>query len=329
MTEQAYVGIDLGGGTFKIAVANAEGEIFLESRKPTRSEEGPEGVIRRMGEAVTEALDECGKTAAAVAIGAPGTLDIPNGVVKFLANFPTHWPDVPICDMLKKQLGVPVYLFNDGRAATLGEYDYGKGRGVGTMVYLGLGTGVGGGVVIDGQLRLGPLGSAGELGHMIVQSDGRPCGCGSNGCLETYISGPALTGEAVRLLRSGQAPRLHELTGGDGDKVNPKVMGQAAREGDDKLREAIANAARHLGVAITNLCVTLHPELFVIGGGVAGLGEDLLFEPVRKTLREKLTMFPVDDIRIEAMELGENAGMMGAVAVAVRGGLIELFSTGR
>jgi len=322
MAKKRYVGIDLGGTTFKVAVADADGGIVVERRAPTGSHEGSKAVLRRIGDEVLRALDEADAEPEAVGLGLPGSIDMRNGVVKYLSNFPTHWPDVAVRDILRERIGCPVHILNDVRAHTLGELDYGLGRDANTMVLLALGTGIGGGVVVDGRLRLGPVGSAGELGHMVVEPQGAPCGCGGRGCLETLASGPALAGEGVRLLLSGQAPMLHRIVGGDPGRVEARTMGEAARAGDAKVAVAIRNAATHLGIAISNLVVALHPDLVVIGGAVAGLG-DLLFDPVRETVAERVRVLPVETVRIEPSALGDRAGLMGTIALAVRGGLTD------
>jgi glucokinase len=322
MARKHYIGIDLGGTTFKLAVADADGGIVVERRAPTDSHEGPEAVLRRMGDEILRALDEAGAEPEALGLGLPGTIDMRNGVVKYLSNLPTHWPDVPVRDILQERIGCAVHILNDVRAHTLGELDYGLGRNARTMILLALGTGIGGGVVVDGRLRLGPVGSAGELGHMVVEPQGAPCGCGGRGCLETVASGPALAGEGVRLLLSGQAPMLRKIVEGDPGRVEARTMGEAARAGDAKVVDAIRNAATYLGIAISNLVVALHPDLVVIGGGVAGLG-DLLFEPVRETVAEHVRVFPTETVRIEPSALGDRAGLMGTIALAVRGGLVD------
>jgi glucokinase len=202
--------------------------------------------------------------------------------------------------------------------ATLGEFTYGRGMTVNTMVFLTVGTGIGGGVVIDRKLRLGPLGAAGELGHQTIQSDGLRCGCGNRGCLETLASGPALVGEGVRLLLSGLAPVLYELTGGNVAAVTPKEMGDAARAGDANVSEAIARAAGYLGIGVANAVTALHPDMVVLGGSVSALG-DLLLDPIRAVVRERVRMFPVDDVVIERSILEDKAGLLGGIALAVAG----------
>lgn len=322
MTDSVYLGVDLGGTNTKFAVVDREENLLLESSIPTRSEDGHEGVLKRIGDECLRLLDELDVRPIALGLAAPGTLDMKQGIVRYFPNFPGHWYDVPVRKILGGQVDCPVYLINDVRGATLGELDFGHGRETDTMVFLALGTGLGGGVVIDGKLRLGSIGSAGEIGHVTVIPDGRPCGCGNRGCLETLVSGPALSGEGIRLLLSGQAPNLQKIAKGDRDNVSPETMAQAAQAGDEPVRVAIERAGEHLGLAIANIVVTLHPPLFVIGGGVAQLG-DLLLEPARRKLKETVCMFPPDDVRIVRSALGNKTGALGACALALREGLLD------
>jgi glucokinase len=217
-------------------------------------------------------------------------------------------------------VGCPVFILNDARVATLGELVFGHGRSARSMVYFGLGTGVGGGVVINGQLRLGPLGAAGELGHQTILPDGPLCGCGNRGCLETLVSGPALTAEGVRLLLSGNAPKLYELCQGDVTKVSPSTLAAAATAGEKSALVAIERAGEWLGIGAANLIVALHPDLIVVGGGVSEMG-DLLLNPVRETIRRRVGMLPTTDIRVAQSQLGDKAGLMGGIALALRGGV--------
>ena len=189
------------------------------------------------------------------------------------------------------------------------------------MAFFALGTGIGGGVVIDGRLRLGPLGAAGELGHQTIVPDGPPCGCGNRGCLETLASGPAITAQGVWLLASGRAPKLHELVAGDPGAVTPREMALAAAAGDDAVREALIRAAEYIGIGVANVVTALHPDLVVFGGGVAEIGP-LLFDTVRETVRRRVGMFPTDDLRIEKSLLGDKAGALGGIALAVKRGAV-------
>jgi len=317
-----YGGVDLGGTNIKCALAGEDGTIIREGVTRTEAHKGPEAVIGRMADLALELSEEAGDRLAAVGIGVPGLVDLPNGITKFLPNLPTQWRDVALRDMLSPRLDCPVYLLNDVRAATLGELTYGSGRTVDTMAFFALGTGIGGGLVVDGRLRLGPLGAAGELGHQTVIPGGPICGCGNHGCLETLASGPAVIAEGVRLIRSGQAPKLRAMVGGDLNAVTGKKMVDAVEAGDSAVRDSIEWIAGYLGIGISNVITVLHPDLIILSGGVAEMGS-ILFDPIRKVVRERVRMMPVDDIRIEPSKLGEQAGVLGGIALAVKKGLTE------
>lgn len=314
-----YAGIDLGGTTITAALGDAAGNVIGERTVPTHSHEGPSRVLERMAELVLELAAAAGAKPLALGVGVPGLVDFDRGRTLFLPNLVTQWRHVEVAATLEPALGCPVFLLNDARAAALGELVFGHGRNVRTMVFYTLGTGIGGGVVVDGKLRLGAAGGAGEIGHQTIVIDGPLCGCGNRGCLETLAAAPALTGEGVRLMRSGLAPKLHQLVDGDAGRVNPKVMQQAAEAGDNHVAEAVLRALRYLGVGAANMVVALHPELIVYGGGMAALGE-LLTETVRQEIAKRVQMFPSADVRVERSLLGDKAGVLGGIALALKGG---------
>ncbi len=312
---EVYAGVDLGGTKVACALGNIEQRIIAEKTIPTDSQDGPEAVLRRVAATVRELSLEVGQGPAALAMGVPGLADLDNGVVRFLPNLPGKWKDVPARELLSPELGCPVHLINDVRSHTLAELRFGHGRTVKTMGFFAIGTGIGGGIVVDGKLRLGPLGAAGELGHQTIVPDGPLCGCGNRGCLEALASGSAITAEGVRLLKSGNAPRLHELTQGEPSNVTPKEMAIAAEQGDELCRWAIERAAEYIGIAASNVIVTIHPELIVLGGGVAQIGA-ILFDAVREVVHRRVHMVPTEEIRIEPSQLGVEAGVLGAIARA-------------
>jgi glucokinase len=314
-----YAGVDLGGTNIECALARSDGLILCSGKALTRSHEGSSAVLKRITDLTRGLAAEIKTEPLALGLGVPGLADLKRGSTRFLPNLPTNWRDVPVAEILAPEIGCPVYLLNDVRMATLGELVFGHGRSSRTMAFFSLGTGIGGGVVVEGRLRLGPLGAAGELGHQTILPDGPRCGCGNYGCLETLASGPAFSAEGVRLMLSGQAPELHRRVRGDASAVTPSEMAAAAEAGDHAVKEAITRIARFLGIAAANVITVLHPDLIVFGGGVAAVGH-LLFETVRQTVRERVGMFPVDDIRIEPSLLGDNAGIMGGIALAMKGG---------
>ena len=193
-----YGGADLGGTNIAAAVSDEEGRILAEASVPTLSYEGPSPILSRIGQVLLELAEKVNGRLGAVGVGLPGLIDLQHGLTLFMPNLHTNWRNVPARSALENQVNCPVALLNDARIATLGELRFGLGRGVNTMVYLTLGTGIGGGLVIDGKLRLGLLGAAGELGHQTILPDGPMCGCGNRGCVEALASGAAITAEGVR-----------------------------------------------------------------------------------------------------------------------------------
>jgi len=316
-----YAAVDLGGTNTSCALGYEDGTLLCERTDPTYSHEGPEAVLERIASVLKDMASAAEHRPTGLGIGLPGLVDRANGSTVFLPNLATQWRNVPVGEILNSRLGYPVHVLNDVRTATLGELTYGAGTNTGSLVFFSVGTGIGGGVVLDGKLRLGPLGAAGELGHMTILPDGPLCGCGNRGCLESVASGPAITAEGVRLLRSGLAPKLHDLVGGRSEYVTPKEMKEAAETGDHSVEVALKRAANYLGIAVSNVIVTLHPELIVLGGGVSALGS-ILVDTVKATVRERVTMFPVDGIRIEQSALGDKAGVYGAIALATRRGRV-------
>lgn len=315
--KQILAGIDVGGTTIKAALAELDGTIIEQTAIPTDSHRGPGHIIDRIASLLKGLATKKEATIAGLGMGLPGLLDVVNGISKFLPNLPTQWREIPVAARLRDRLGCPVKLLNDVRMATLGELRFGHGKSEPrlTMVFFAIGTGIGGGVAIEGKLRLGPLGAAGELGHQTIAADGPYCGCGSRGCLEAFASGPAISAEGVRLMQTGLAPRLFTLVDGDANKVTPKEILQAGQNGDRCLLEAIERAGSALGIAAANLVTAIHPDLVVIGGGVAELGDPLL-DPVRREIRQRVRMFPADGVRVEPSLLGERAGIVGAIALA-------------
>lgn len=315
MAADVYASVDLGGTKIAAAIAGPDGVFRAEKTIPTQSEQGPRAIVQRMLDLIRELAGDVGHAPRAVGVGVPGLADLSQGVVRFLPNLPTNWRDVPVRAWLEPQLECPVFLLNDARMAALGELTFGRGRAGHTMAFLTLGTGIGGAVIIDGRLRLGPLGAAGEIGHQTIVPDGPRCGCGNRGCLEALASGPAIAGKGVWLMQAGRARHLTDIVANDPARVTPKEMAQAAEAGDEAVREVLVQAAEYIGIGIANVVTILHPDLVVLGGSVAQLGP-LLFDTVRDVVRQRVGMFPTDEVEIVDSLLGVNAGLLGGIALA-------------
>jgi glucokinase len=318
------IGVDVGGTNLRAAlVTNGKLEAMLQA--PTLARDGHAAVLARIAALVRDVLREGAQrqpalteellASAPLGVGLPGKLDPQRGVVEFLPNLPGNWVDVPAAAILAEALGRPVRLINDARAATLGEWAYGAGRGVDTMACFTLGTGIGGGVVVGGRLHISLNGTAGELGHQVIDPHGPPCGCGGRGCLEAFASGPAITALGIKAVLQGLTTSIGARVAYDLNHITPQVMADAALDGDRVAAEIFERVGEYLGIGVSNVIVALGPQRVVIAGGVARLG-DLLLDPIRRTVRERVHLAPVEQVEILPAQLGGDAGLVGAAVWA-------------
>ena len=314
-----FLGIDVGGTNLRAALFRPNsGELLPPCQAPTHSEEGPEAVLSRIAALARQAMNAAGVNSSeliAAGMGLPGRLVPRLGQVEFLPNLAGHWVGVQAGEILSGMLDMPVHLINDARAMTYAEWKYGAGRGLVSMACFTLGTGIGGGVVVNEQLLWDPDGTIGELGHQVVDADGLPCPCGGRGCLEVYASGTAIDQAGADAVRTGQATFLNQMAGGDAGLVNAEMVAEAAKRGDAAAVAIFERAGLYLGIAVSNVVVTVGPQRVVMGGGMARLG-DLILEPVRRTLYERVHLTPVNHIKIVLAQLGPQAGLLGAAAWA-------------
>ena len=300
-----YLGIDVGGTSCKLAVLEVDGDragpppkLLATAVLPT-GPGGPGEVLDRLAAEGARLAAEHGPVAAAGA-GVPGLFDEASGRTLFLPNLPAAWNGREFGRPLAGRLGVPTVLINDARAFTLAESRMGAAAGCSTVVCLTLGTGVGGGVVVDGRLRYGPHGRAGEVGHQVIDPNGPRCGCGNRGCVEAFAAGAALS-------------RL-------GGQDSPQAVFRAAAAGDELAAAAVQAVAWRLAVGIANLVTVLWPERVVVGGGVAAAGERLL-GPLRAAVADATPLVDPASYEIVPAALGPAAGAIGAALWAEeRGG---------
>lgn len=239
------LGIDLGGTKVETSLVDPAGHIISSHRSPTQPEKGPDGVIADIIKCVRGCLGAAGKTAQAAGIGMAGQIEKDTGIVRFAPNL--GWHDVPLKASLEKELNVPVFVTNDVRAATYGEWRYGAGKGSNDLVCIFVGTGIGGGVVSGGRLLEGCNNAAGELGHMTIVTDGRKCHCRNYGCLEAYAGGWAIaerTQEAVQSEPELGRPII-ELAGSIG-QISALTVTQAYANGEPLARRIVEETAQYL-----------------------------------------------------------------------------------
>lgn len=311
------LGIDLGGTKILTAVIDAEGKMLSHDHIVTPAKEGHETVIKSILESTDRALSQAGITVtslSAIGIGAPGLSNPETGVLLTSPNLP-GWRNVPLRDIIENELGRKAFLINDANAAALGELLFGSGRGAQNIIYITVSTGIGGGIIIDGKLYTGSIGTAGELGHMVIDSEGPPCNCGNRGCWETLASGTALARIARQRIQEGAPTSILKLAAGDSDKIDAEVVHQAARTGDKLANELIHQIAYYLGVGLANLVNIFNPEVIVIGGGLSNLG-DLLLKPAFEEAERRAFKPAYQSVRFTSAELGRCSGVLGAAAFA-------------
>lgn len=314
-----YIGCDLGGTNLRAAIVDIDnGTVLHQMRIPTLAREGHEAVMKRMADLILETIRSANlskEDIGGIGIGVPGVLDLDKGETLFLPNLPGTWPHVPLQATIAKLTGLPTALLNDVRSITHGEWRFGAGRGVDTLAVFAIGTGIGGGLVINGQLYLGIGGTGGELGHTVIDFNGPRCGCGNYGCLEAYASGPAISAMGTKAVAQGLTTRLSEMCEYDLNRITPELIAQAAQEGDEFAKDIYEKAGFYLGIAAANICSAIGPRRIIIAGGVSQAGE-LLLEPIRRTLRERVTIMPIDQVEVVRSQLGNNAGVIGVACWA-------------
>jgi glucokinase len=307
------VGIDLGGTNLKVGLVSPAGELLAERRAPTDVPGGAKPAADNMVRLARELLAERGLAATdviAAGIGSPGPLNTRTGRIVKTPNL-TGWDGAPLAPWVAEGLGAPAYLEGDANAACWGEHWVGAGRGVDDMMMITLGTGVGGAVILRGELLRGADDTGGHIGHFPVEPGGHLCGCGCKGCLEQYASAPSTVRRFRDAVARGEASDL-----APSDDLTAHDIHQAAVAGDQLARRTIELTGWYLGVVLGGLANVLNPELCCISGGMINAGE-MLFGPLRESVREHSFPLPGERLKIVPARLGEPAGIIGAAGCAL------------
>jgi len=306
-------GIDIGGTNTVIGLVNRSGECLFESTISTRNQSSFDGFIISISDVIKNQVTKLGNNSVlkGVGIGAPnGSYNI--GAIVDAPNL--EWKGIlPLCKDITKHTGVPSVVTNDANAAALGEMLFGGARGMKDFIVITLGTGLGSGIISNGKLVVGHDGFAGELGHTVAVSNGRLCGCGKKGCLETYASATGIRRTIYMLLAENTSPS--ELRSISFDKLSAKLVTEAALKGDIIAREAFEYTGKILGIRLADAVATLSPEAIFFFGGLANAG-DLILEPTKRHMEENL--FPIFRNKIKLLPSGlegKNAAVLGAAAL--------------
>jgi glucokinase len=315
-----YVGVDLGGTKILAGVFDDKLGCIARSKMSTKSERGAEGVIERIARCVKDAVDECDldlKQVRAVGIGAPGAVDAGTGRVIFAPNL--QWQDVPLKKALEKQLGgVLVAVENDCNSATLGVFEKEFQSKPNDMLGIFIGTGIGGGIIVDGKLYSGFNGTAGEVGHMVIQAGGPKCNCGNRGCFEALASRGAIFRSLYAAVKDGQKTVLTEMLGPDMTDLRSGDLRKAIRKGDKLVERIVEEAAEYTGIAVANLINVFNPQMVVLGGGVIDALGDEMMAIIVETAEDYALSGTNEGIQIVASKEGDDAGIIGAGVLARR-----------
>ncbi|WP_195619822.1 ROK family protein [Clostridium paraputrificum] len=306
------IGVDLGGTKISTAISTIEGNILANVVLPTKAEEGEVAVLGRIIQSIDEvivgsstSIDEV----EAIGIGSPGPLDAKKGIIITTPNLP--FKDYNLVQPLKEKYNIPVYLDNDANAAAIGEYMFGAGKGKESIIYFTVSTGVGGGAVLDGKVYRGHTSNALEIGHTTVDPNGPRCNCGNLGCLEAMSSGTAIAKKGKEAVSTNVETSLKKY-----DTITSYEVFKEAEAGDEVAKDIIDNALTYLGIGVANAIATFDPEMIIIGGGVSKAG-DIVFDTVKRVVNKRCFKSMAESCEIVPAGLGSDAGVVGAVALAI------------
>jgi glucokinase len=311
------IGVDLGGTNLKAAIFQEHLQSIIEKNVSTEADKGPEHVLLRIQETVTGLIAEAGLAQGEIAcmgMGIPGLLDPVRGLSIFSPNFP-GWANVSVVREMERCFPFPVSIDNDVRVNLYGEWHCGAGVGYRDLVLLTLGTGLGSGIISDGKVLYGKTASAGEIGHMNMYREGRPCKCGSSGCLGRYVSAVGMVNTALERLQAGQPSILRDWLTDDLHGLTARMISDAYDLGDPTATEVMHETGRLLGYGLANVINLFNPERIIIGGGMAAAGERLL-RITRETASAHALQLSSGACEIVQAKLGARAGMIGAAIYA-------------
>ena len=310
--QKFVVGVDLGGTKISTALSNLNGEVISQTTVPTNAHEGEIPVLNRIVDSIDKVIKDGGATykdVKSIGIGSPGPLDAEKGVIIYTPNLP--FKNFNLVDPLKNKFEVPVFLDNDANVATIGEFMFGAGRGAKNVLFFTVSTGVGGGAILDGKIYRGHTSNALEIGHMTVNPDGPRCNCGNIGCVEATSSGTAIGKRGQEAVNSKVETSLRKY-----EKVTSYEVFVEAAAGDEVCKDIIDNALNYLGIAVANAVSIFDPEVIIIGGGVSKAG-NIVFDTVRKVVDKRCFKSMAESVKIVPAGLGTDAGVVGAVALAL------------
>lgn len=307
------VGVDVGGTRIAAGLVERKGRMLKEVRTLTPAEQGPFAIV----DAIIEVIEDVAASVhpaeiAGIGVGLPAQIDFLKQTVEFCTNLPLAGVDMR--SLVMSRVKHTVAIDNDGNCAGIGESRFGAAKGVRDFVMITLGTGVGGALFLDGEPYRGSRGLGGEIGHIVVELDGPPCPCGGNGHIESFLGRPAIAARGRAAAAEYRAQALRDAAGGDASKVTAENVIELAERGDEVAREIVDDCGRILGESLVGMVNLLNPRLIVVGGGI-GESSTLLVERAAAVIEDH-ALAGRRDVRMVQAELGNDAGVLGAAALA-------------
>jgi len=314
---QFTIGIDLGGTNIKAAIFNDSFNTIIEESISTEAALGPKHVLNRISELLSKMFQTANinhSDIRCMGMGIPGLLNPHEGLSIFSPNFP-QWENIHVVNYMNSIFEFPTYIDNDVRVNLYGEWHHGSGIGYENVVLITLGTGLGAGIVSDGKITYGKTSSAGEIGHMNMYRQGRPCKCGSSGCLGRYVSAVGMVNTFKEKLIQGHSSIIQNWVEPDQSEITAKMISDAYDLGDNLAIEVMHETGTILGFGLSNVINLFNPEVIIVGGGMSAAGDRLL-NTVRETVEKHALKLSRGACQIQTAQLGARAGMIGAAVYA-------------
>lgn len=313
------IGIDLGGTKILIALVDRDtGEVLEHVKKKTKKDKGPKNIIRKMLDGIDELIEKSGKTLdeiSSIGVGAAGQIDRKNGIIIAAANLDCY--DLNLKKILTEKFNLPVFVGNDVEIATIGEQKFGAGKDCKDFVCVFVGTGVGSAIVKDGKIITGATGTAGEIGHIIVDLNGRQCSCGAHGCLEAYASRSAIEKRIEGALKKGRKSCILDYLE-TGKSISSSMIEKSIEREDELVLQCVTEASEYLSGGIASIINFINPELIILGGGLIE-AVDYFYQKTIKKAKAKSLPVPAEEIQFKKAMLGDYSGVIGAAFLEDRG----------
>lgn len=313
------IGIDLGGTKILIALVDRNtGEVLEHVKKKTKKDKGPKNIVRKMLEGIEELIEISGKSfdeISSIGVGAAGQIDRKNGIIIAAANLDCY--DLNLKEILTEKFNIPVYVGNDVEIATIGEQKFGAGKDCNDFVCVFVGTGVGSAIVKGGKIITGATGTAGEIGHIIVDLNGRQCSCGAHGCLEAYASRSAIERRIEGALKKGRKSCILDYLE-TGKSITSSMIQKSIEREDELVLQCVTEASEYLSGGIASIINFINPELIILGGGLIE-AVDYFYQKTIKKAKAKSLPVPAEKIQFKKAMLGDYSGVIGAAFLEDRG----------